>query len=450
MRPLIESTSGTRGIIGENLPPVIAMNMAAAFGSFVNKGTVIVGGDTRTSFEMLKSAVIAGLTSVGIDVIDIGKVATPTVQQMIKHYKAAGGIVVTASHNPVIWNGIKLMNSTGSFLDDEQYKEYFEIYKNNNNELATWDTLGKVKIDNTALEKHVDLILSIIDPEPIKQANLSIIVDPNNGAGCLANPILFEKLGVKYKIINSEPNGIFAHNPEPLKQNLGQLIEEMKNGKYDIGFAQDADADRLVILDETGHYIGEDYSLSFCIDYILSKDKSPDKKIVVNLSTSLIVAWLANKYDASISYTKIGEANVTQEIKRIKATVGGEGNGGVIFPKIGWGRDSLVGMVVALLHLADKKQSVSDIVSQYPKFAMLREKIKVSNKEEIKTCLDKIEKKYQDFDINKIDGVKVNLPNGWIHVRPSNTEPIIRIFIEHENQQEANKLLEEIKKEISN
>jgi phosphomannomutase len=445
MKPLIESLSGTRGIIGENLHPNVALNMATAFGSFLGKGTVILGGDTRVSYEMLKGAVISGLTSVGMNVIDIGKVPTPTVQQMIRHYNADGGIVITASHNPIMWNGIKLMNKTGSFLDDSEYEEYRKIYTSDSIDLVTWENLGTVKTDHDALKRHIQKILSIVDVESIKKSGLRVMIDPNNGAGCVANKLLLDELNVTYTILNKEPNGRFAHNPEPLKTNLSQIINEMQSGDYDIGFVQDADADRLVILDENGTFIGEDYSLAFCLDQILETEPAPDKKIVVNLSTSLVIEWLASKYNAEISYTKIGESNVTQELKRLNAVAGGEGNGGVIYPKIGWGRDSLVGIVIALKHLAEKKKSLSTIVSDYPKYQMLREKIQVSSKEEITKYLSAIENKFKDNQLNKIDGIKILFPNSWIHVRPSNTEPIIRIFIEAENETKAKELLSEVK-----
>ncbi len=374
MNPLIHSISGTRGIIGENLHPNIALNMGIAFGVLMGKGPVIIGGDTRTSHTMLKSAVIAGLTAVGTDVIDIGKVPTPTVQQMIRRFQAKGGIVITASHNPVIWNGIKLMNDTGSFLTEAQFEQFNQVLNVPKTNLNKWDAIGKVTTVDDALDHHIDLILSKIDTTSITKANLRIIIDPNNGAGCVADQKLLDRLNVQYTILNQDPNGQFAHDPEPLKQNITQIVTSLKNGQFDIGFVQDADADRLIILDEIGRFIGEDYSLAFCIDYILSEVKGKDKKVVVNLSTSAVIDWIAKKHGATLTQTKIGETNVTEGIKQIGAQVGGEGNGGIIYPAIGWGRDSLVGIVIALKHLAEKKQKVSEIVATYPQFIMLREK----------------------------------------------------------------------------
>ena len=390
MNSLIHSISGTRGIIGGNLHPSVALNIGIAFGTLIGKGPVIVGGDTRTSHAMLKSAIISGLTAVGTDVIDIGKVPTPTVQQMIKKYNAKGGIVVTASHNPVIWNGLKLMNDTGSFLTEPQFEEFNQVLNSTDASLKAWDTIGNVTVVEDALEDHINLILTKIDPTSIQKAGLKVLIDPNNGAGCIADQILLDRLNVSYTILNSTPNGHFAHDPEPLKQNLSQIITELEKGQFDIGFVQDADADRLVILDETGRFIGEDYSLAFCVDYILSEVKDTDKKVVVNLSTSGVIDWVAKKHGATLTQTKIGETNVTQGLKELGAQVGGEGNGGIIYPAVGWGRDSLVGIVIALKHLAEKKQKVSQIVANYPKFVMLREKQSLEKRDDVAPFLLKV------------------------------------------------------------
>jgi phosphomannomutase len=439
--------SGTRGLIGSTLTPELALKIGQSFGTYIQSGTVIVGGDTRTSYEMLNNAIISGLISVGINVIDIGKVPTPTVQHLIRHHKADGGIVITASHNPIEWNGIKLMNRTGSFLDTEEYEVFEKAYNNAENiKLATWDKLGKVTLDKTALEVHVDKVLSLIDTSSLKNSQLKVLADPNNGTGCLINPVLFKKLGLAYHMINAEPNGRFAHNPEPLKKNLDGIIAELSKGKYDIGFVQDADADRLVILDETGRFIGEDYSLALEVDYILSNLKEDNKKVVVNLSTSMVVEDIARKHKADITYTKVGESNVTEGIKKLNAQIGGEGNGGIIYPKVGWGRDSIVGMIIALKYLAESQKTVSEIVATYPKYTMLREKISVSNHLEVQHLLTKIEDNFKEETMDKLDGLKILLPDSWIHVRPSNTEPIVRIFIEAKTEPEAQNLFSKIKK----
>ncbi len=440
MKPLIMSASGTRGIVGENLTPEIGLRVAKAFGTMLHKGPVIVGGDTRTSHDMLKSAVISGLLSVGTDVIDIGRVTTPTVQQLIRHYKAMGGMVITASHNPVIWNGIKLMNSSGSFLENDDYDHFAKLYDTATFTHATWENQGKLHVEPHALHIHINKILDIIDTTSIQNSGLRVLIDPNNGAGAVANPILFQKLNIHYDMLHSEPNGHFNHDPEPLKKNVSCIIEALQKGHYDIGFVQDADADRLVILDETGQFIGEDNSLGFCIDFILSQSPAPHHEVVVNLSTSLVIEDICNRHNAQIHYTKIGETHVTQGLKKWQATVGGEGNGGVIYPKVGWGRDSLVGMVIALKYLAESKKKVSEIVSQYPSYVMLREKINLPDTDSLAHLLKTVEAQFPEADINREDGVKLSLKGAWIHVRPSNTEPIVRIFIEAPTQEQADAL----------
>ncbi len=444
MTQLMMTTSGTRGVIGDTMTPQVTTKIAQAFGSYIGKGPVVVGGDTRVSYAMLKGAVIAGLISVGTDVIDIGQCLTPTVQQMIRKFNAKGGIVITASHNPIQWNGIKLMNNTGSFMVQSEFEVFLKLYETENLPIKPWPDLGVVTHYPNAVRDHVELVLNAIDISPIKNANLNVLVDPNNGAGALANQLLLDKLGVKYTILNGTPDGRFSHDPEPLVKNLTQTLDVAKSGQFDIGFIQDADADRLVILDETGHFIGEDYSLAFCIDRILQDEKGSDQIIVVNLSTSQVVKDVAERHGASLIQTKIGETNVTEGIKAHQAVAGGEGNGGVIYPKVGWGRDSLVGIALALRHLAVTKQKVSEIVATYPKYVMLREKFNVDSRDEINQFLDKVKAHYAALPQDHQDGVKISFPDGWIHVRPSNTEPIVRIFVEAPSDSEANKRLKTV------
>jgi len=445
MSALIMSMSGMRGVVGDTLDPHLSMNMALAFGQYVGKGPVIVGGDTRVSYHIVQKAVISGLLAAGTDVIDVGHVLTPTVQQMIRHFDAKGGLVISASHNPIQWNGIKVMNESGSFLTPEEYDNYMAIYNKNEPALADWKSVGTYTTFDDALEIHVDRILSAIDTTSIKEANLNVLVDPNNGAGALGNPILFEKLGVNCTVLNGEPNGLFKHDPEPLKENLSEIMAELKTGQYDIGFVQDADADRLVILDENGVFIGEDYSLAYCVDYVLSQKETNTPHVVVNLSTSRVVEDVAKKYGAPTTYTKIGETNVTQGLKEKNAVVGGEGNGGVIYPKVGWGRDSLVGMVIALKHLAESGKKVSETVATYPKYTMIRDKYTVKSRDEVLPFLDKIKAHYANETIDTQDGVKVMFEDSWLHVRPSNTEPIVRLFVEAPNAEKGQALLDTAK-----
>lgn len=429
------SSSGIRGIVGETLTEAIATDVGMSFGTYVNHGTVVIGGDTRESHDLYKSAVIKGLTAVGCSVIDIGTVPTPTVQQLVRHNKAQGGVVITASHNPIQWNGIKLMNASGSFMNSDEYSDYSTIYSNRHN-IQPSTKLGSVTIQTNAIDIHIDRILNELDTSHLKSTNLKVLIDPNNGTGCLATPKLFNRIGINPTFINAEPNGQFTHTPEPIKQNLSQIINELKNGDYDIGFVQDPDADRLVIIAGDGTYIGEDVSLGLCIDYILKQDPSPTKSVVVNLSTSNVINSIAKKHNATLTQTKIGEPNVTHAIKTQNATVGGEGNGGVIFPKVGWGRDSLVGMVIALKYLAESQLSVNQIVNQYPTFHMLRDKFTVDSHDQVNQTLKKINDAFSTQKKDTQDGIKIIYDNSWIHIRASNTEPIIRLFIEAPTQNE--------------
>ena len=442
MTSLIMSMSGMRAIAGDSLDPHLALDMAMAYGTFIGKGPVILGGDTRVTYDMVEKAVISGLLAVGTDVINVGRVLTPTVQQMIGHYKAKGGLVISASHNPIQWNGIKVMNGDGSFLTPDEFKRYMDIFNKKEFTLQTWDKVGVVTEVSDAIEQHINRVLDKIDISDIKAANLKVLSDPNNGAGALANAQLFERCGVQYDILNHEPHGRFAHNPEPLKENLTELMDCLSNGDYDIGFAQDADADRLIILDENGSFIGEDYSLAFCVDYVLSQKETPEPKVVVNLSTSLVVEAVAKKYGAETFYTVIGETNVTQGLRQRNAVVGGEGNGGVIYPKVGWGRDSLVGMVLALKYLAASKKTVSSIVETYPKFVMIRDKYTIATRDDVLPFLEKIKAHFSNEKQDHQDGVKIIFDNKWLHVRPSNTESIVRIFVEATTHQDAQNLID--------
>ncbi len=442
MSKLMISVSGMRGVVGDTLDPLLVLKMGNAFGRWAGFGTVVVGGDTRPSHAMVKSAVIAGLTSAGTSVIDIGIVPTPTVQQAVRFHGAAGGVVVTASHNPEQWNGIKLMNASGSFLEADEYTAVMTAYADDLLKTTAWDKVGILKTDADAISRHVDVIMAALDCRGLASSKLRVLIDVNHGAGAVADPILFQKLGMTVDFLESEPDGRFAHEPEPLEKNLSALCAAMRGGNYDIGFAQDPDADRLVIVDENGRFIGEDYSLGFCIDYILQTVSDASPKVVVNLSTSRVIEDIVRRYNGTVSYTKIGEAHVTQGLKDLQAVVGGEGNGGVIYPKVGWGRDSLVGMVIALKYLAESGKSVSEIVSGYPSYVMLREKQALANPEALQIQLKMMQRVFADGDLDLQDGVKSMFSDSWIHLRPSNTEPIVRIFVEAPTADAARILLD--------
>ena len=444
------SASGIRGIVGESLTPKLALDLAQRFGHYLiqktNNTRIIIGGDTRTSYKMLTDAVVSGLLSVGCDVIDIGQIPTPTAQQMIRHHRAAGAIVITASHNPAIWNGLKLMNEDAGFLSASEFDSFYSQYKDKEIPQKAFSELGAYQKDENAIENHINYILDRIDTTVIKEAKISILVDVNNGTGALATPPLLDKLGVNYTLLGPSPNGLFEHTPEPTKENLQSLIKGLKEGHFDAGFAQDPDADRLVIVAENGDYIGEDYSLAYCLDYVLGslEANTPNKQVAVNLSTSAVIADICSKHGSMIHYSKIGEPNVVEKIKETDAVVGGEGNGGVIYPKIGWGRDSLVGITLALCHLATTKKTISETVSRYPKWVMLRERMALSSKEDARPFLERLSKEYKDTKQDTQDGLKLYFDDGWVHIRPSNTEPILRLFAEAGTKEQAKAYCEAI------
>jgi phosphomannomutase len=449
------------GIRGENnlsLLPATALKFAEIFGTF-NNGTIVLGTDTRLSTLAIKSAVISGLSATGCNIIDIGTVSTPTTQIMVKKLKANGGIMITASHNPVQWNGLKFISSEGIFLDEEQMQEVFSLYdlytlyakQSSINEdfvakniikYANINSLGKLSIYSSAIKEHIDHILKNIDIEVIKSANLKVVIDSCNGSGALMNPILLDKLGVTYYHLNSEPTGNFSREPEPLPKNISLLKETVLGKKADIGFAQDADADRLAIVNEQGEAIGEDYTLVLIMKYFLDKHPNPQNKIVsTNLSTTKAFDDVANEYKAKIIRTKIGEVNVSKALMKKEALIGGEGNGGVIIPSIGLGRDSFAGIAFMLEYLAKSKLRVSEIVKLVPSYKVIKISKKVNSQEEVKLILDKIEKLFEKEKMDKQDGIKVIFANSWLHVRASNTEPIIRYFAEAKTAEEAQKLI---------
>lgn len=455
------SISGARGIIGESLTPELAIDLSAAFGSYVKGGKIILGYDTRVSGPMLKHAVVAGLMSCGCEIIDIGVVPTPTVQIMVRELDAAGGVIITASHNPIMWNGLKFVRHDGIFLNEDQaqvflgiaearkndYKksgDYETTIKEGSIDYVSYDKLGSIKSDLSASAEHMKKVFDQVNVDKIRQAKFKVAIDTCNGAGCHILPLLLKSLGCEVTAINDEANGLFAHNPEPVAANLEQLSILMKSGSYDIGFAVDADADRLAIVDETGRPIGEDYTLTLVTDYLLSQ-KSEGGMVVTNLSTTMAIDKVAQKYNAKVIRTKIGEVNVSEILKSKNATVGGEGNGGVMVPAIGFGRDTLAGIAFVLELMADKAKKVSSIVADMPPYKMVKDKVGFSSPEVLTEGLIKMKKKYANAEINELDGVKVSFENSWLHVRASNTEPIVRLIAEAPTEEEALALIAEVK-----
>jgi phosphomannomutase len=441
-RSLKIGVSGVRGTVGDTLTPQLLAFFAEAFGSYVGRGKVLVGTDTRTSKDMGKYAVFSGLLSSGCEPVDLGVCPVPALLIRTKHSGAAGGIAITASHNPAQWNALKFVNRNGLFLNANQAEELLDVYHQGEFYKCANSEMKKIKSDSGAVAYHLDKILSYIDVDAIRRRKFKVAIDCCNGAGSIAAPLMLKKLGCTVIPINTEPNGFFPHDPEPIPENISQIRSLVKRKKADIGFVQDVDADRLAIVDERGRPIGEDYTLVLAVDYMLSKKQG---SVVTNLSTTRAVDDIASKYGCEVIKTKIGEINVVEKIISEKAVVGGEGNGGVIVPAIHPCRDSFAGMGVILEHMAKSNLSFSGIVGRLPHYHMIKGKIYC---ETAKAHL--IVKKLQRLHSKAIllDGLKVENKDHWVLIRPSNTEPIIRIVIEASTKRLAEQVYRQSLKDI--
>ena len=431
------SISGVRGVIGESLTPTLLTRFAQAFGTYVGLGTIVIGRDPRTSGEMVKQAVIAGLLSSGCRVIDIGVCPVPTIQLLVRHHRAHGGIAITASHNPAEWNALKFIGDDGLFLNSGKAREMLDIYHQGEYTKVAGGEMREVEEMPGATDLHIQKILDVLGPLPPSTKPLRVVLDACNGAGSLVGPKLLERLGVEVIPINVTPNGLFPRPAEPLAENLGDLCAAVKEHGANIGFAQDMDADRLAIVSEQGIPIGEDYTLVLATLYVLGRELGP---VVANLSSSSVLQEVAKRFDCPLFLTRIGEVNVTEEMQKENAVVGGEGNGGVIYPRINFARDSLVGMALVLHLLAETGQTITELVNSFPSFSLIKEKLLCpSNK--ISAVLRMLRHEYGDYPLDVRDGVKVILPNGWFLVRGSNTEPIIRVMAEAANEATAREII---------
>src|SRR6185436_2295831 len=416
------SISGVRGVIGASLTPTLLTRFAQAFGTYAGCGTIVIGRDTRTSGEMVRQAVIAGLLSSGCRVLDLDIVPVPTVQLLVRQRKAHGGIAITASHNPAEWNALKFVGADGLFLGAGQARELLDIYHQGDYTKIVGAEMRQVEAFAGAVDLHCAAILSAVGPLPARARKLRVALDSCNGASSQFAPRLLEALGVEVTSINTTPNGLFPRGAEPVAENIGELCKLVKTSGADLGFAQDMDADRLAVVDEHGEPIGEDYTLVLATRYVLSKTPGA---VVTNLSTSSAMDDVARLFNCPLHRSKIGEANVTELMQQTSAVIGGEGNGGVIYPRINFCRDSQVGMALILHLLAETGKTVSQLLAELPRYKMVKEKLDCpSNK--IGAVLKLIRQNYADYPQDLRDGVKVTLPQGWLHVRGSNTEPIIR------------------------
>ena len=456
---LIKSISGIRGTIGgkvdDNLTPLDTVKFAAAYGMWLKKHskkenlTVVVGRDARISGKMVSSLVCNTLVGLGIHVNDIGLSTTPTVEVAVTLDNADGGIIITASHNPKQWNALKLLNEKGEFLNAEDGEEVLKIAANDAYQFAEVDDLGNYRKKQGYINKHIKevLALPLVDVDAIKKAKFKVVVDAVNSTGGIAIPALLERLGVECVELYCEPNGQFPHNPEPLKEHLTDISELVVKENAHCGIVVDPDVDRLALVNEDGSMFGEEYTLVACADYVLGKTKG---NTVSNLSSSRALRDVTEKHGGTYQASAVGEVNVVELMKASKAIIGGEGNGGIIYPESHYGRDSLVGVALFLSHLATSKMSCKELRDSYPSYYMSKNKIELTPQINVDAILETMASNYKNEDVSTIDGVKINFTSEWVHLRKSNTEPIIRIYTESTSQQNADKLAERIIEEIKN
>jgi len=447
---LIKSISGIRGTIGgkagEGLSPVDIVKFTAAYATFIRSKNptshkIVVGRDARVSGEMVRQLVTGTLIGMGFDVTDIGLATTPTTELAVVMEKAAGGIILTASHNPKQWNALKLLNEKGEFLNAAEGNVILEIAEEESFVFASVEHLGKIKTDTSYTQKHIDHVLSLklVDVDAIRKAGFTVAFDGINSVGGIVIPELLKALGVKRIIgLNAEPTGIFAHNPEPLPEHLTEIAEVVKKEKADVGFVVDPDVDRLAIITEKGEMFGEEYTLVSVADYVLQHTPG---NTVSNLSSTRALRDVTEKYGKTYTASAVGEVNVVAQMKATNAVIGGEGNGGVIYPESHYGRDALVGIGLFLTQLAKSGKTVSELRAQYPNYFMAKHRIDLTPNTDIDGLLQEIKAKYIDYPVNDIDGVKIDFPDKWVHFRRSNTEPIIRIYAEAPTKEEAEALV---------
>ena len=454
---LIKSISGIRGTIGgfqgENLTPIDAVKYAAAYGSWVkqqrekNNYTVVVGRDARISGNMMQQLVMNTLIGLGIHVVDLDLSTTPTVEIAVMLEHADGGIILTASHNPKQWNALKLLNHKGEFLDANEGQKILDIADNENINFSEVDDLGKITSNQAYIDLHIDEILDLplVDVEAIKKAKFKVVVDGVNSTGGIAVPALLEALGVEPVKLYCDPTGEFPHNPEPLKEHLGDLMNRVVDERADFGIVVDPDVDRLAFVDENGGMFGEEYTLVAVADYVLQHTPG---NTVSNMSSSRALRDITEKRNGNYTASAVGEVNVVVKMKETNAVIGGEGNGGIIYPELHYGRDSLVGIALFLSYLADLRISVSVLRKTYTSYFMSKKKIQLTPELDVDELLKAMEVKYASEEINTIDGVKIDFDDNWVHLRKSNTEPIIRIYTEAKSQEEADHLADKIIGEI--
>lgn len=450
---LIKSISGIRGTIGgragDTLNPLDIVKFTSAYATFIRRSAksqnnrIVVGRDARISGEMVKNVVCGTLMGMGYDVVNIGLATTPTTELAVRWLEADGGIIITASHNPRHWNALKLLNNEGEFLNKAEGEQVLAIAETEDFDFADVDHIGKYCEDNTMDKRHIDsvLALELVDAEAIKKAGFRVVVDSINSVGGVILPELLKVLGVEAKFLNGEPTGDFAHNPEPLQQNLGGIMDELKNGGYDMGIVVDPDVDRLAFISENGEMFGEEYTLVSVADYVLSRTSGDT---VSNLSSTRALRDVTEKHGGKYCASAVGEVNVTTLMKQVGAVIGGEGNGGVIYPASHYGRDALVGIALFLTQLAQKGMKMSELRKTYPNYFMAKNRIDLQPSTDVNAILEKVKELYKNEQVNDIDGVKIDFADRWVHLRKSNTEPIIRVYSEAHTPEEAEAIGKEL------
>ncbi len=454
---LIKSISGIRGTIGgaagDTLNPLDIVKFTSAYATFIRRGQktsfnrIVVGRDARISGEMVRSVVCGTLMGMGFDVVDIGLATTPTTELAVVMAQADGGIIITASHNPRQWNALKLLNNLGEFLNKEEGNEVLAIAEAEDFEYAEVDQLGKYIKDDSFDKKHVDAVmaLSLVDAEAVAKKKFKVCVDAINSVGGIILPKLLDSLGVDYTILNGDPTGDFAHNPEPLERNLTGIMSEMRAGQYDLGIVVDPDVDRLAFICEDGKMFGEEYTLVSVADYVLQHTPG---NTVSNLSSTRALRDVTEKHGGKYAAAAVGEVNVTTKMKEVGAVIGGEGNGGVIYPESHYGRDALVGIALFLSSLANKGCKVSQLRAEMPEYSIAKNRIDLTPTTDVDAILEKVKELYAEQQVNDIDGVKIDFPDKWVHLRKSNTEPIIRVYSEAHTIEEADALGKDIMKVV--
>ena len=444
---LIKSISGIRGTIGgtagTNLTPLDAVKFAAGYGAWLkerhNQCTVVIGRDARPSGQMIENLVISTLQGLGIDVINTGLSTTPTVEMLVPRFKASGGIILTASHNPKEWNALKLLNEEGEFVSGDDGAAILRLAEDADLAFAEVDDLGHVSQCNDGMEWHIEQVLALpsVDAAAVRAGGFHVAIDAVHSSGSVAIPLLLDAMGVSYENLYPEPTGQFPHNPEPLEKHLGAIIDTVKSGSFSMGIVVDPDVDRLAFIDEKGAMFGEEYTLVLVADYLLS---SQTGAVVSNMSSSKALRDLAESKGGSYTASAVGEVNVVNEMKRTNAVLGGEGNGGIILPALHYGRDALVGIALALTHLAKSGKTMSELRAGYPEYYMAKQKIELVPDLDVDGILASIAERYSDEELSTIDGVKITWSDRWVHLRKSNTEPIVRIYTEAPSVDEATRL----------